>query len=260
MLMLRASIGGAFFVYGLILTSPAYAGSCDEGLSRSDADIRYVHDGDTVFLTDGRKLRLVGLDTPELARDERPAEPFAVLARDELRRLVGELTGVHLLFDAERRDRYGRLLAHVLLEDGRNITRIMLMRGLAVMLIVPPNHLNTECYQAAERYARERRLGIWQLPGFQAIPSESLTPSDRGYRIVTGRIVRIGHGGTFVWLNLAGGLALRIAAADLGTFKSLNLEGLLGQTIEARGYLTQRHGELRMRIRHPYALTVHPDY
>ena len=44
-------------------------------------EVADVHDGDTVRLVDGRKLRLIGFNTPELARDESPAEPLATEAR-----------------------------------------------------------------------------------------------------------------------------------------------------------------------------------
>ena len=105
----KALLWGAFFVWA-VGTSPARATTC--ALDHADETVRVerVFDGDTVRLADGRHLRFIGLDTPEVAHDRRPAEPYA----DEAARAVQQLiaAGDHRLrlrHDAEAQDRYGRL-------------------------------------------------------------------------------------------------------------------------------------------------------
>src|SRR5687768_6082587 len=52
--------------------------------SAETVTVRHVHDGDTLILEDKRKLRLLGYNTPEVARRDHPAEPLAVAARERL--------------------------------------------------------------------------------------------------------------------------------------------------------------------------------
>ena len=92
----------------------------------------YVFDGDTLKLEDGRRVRLRGINTPELNQKGAPPSPFAIEARDTLQGLLE--SGRHTLllqYGAERRDHYGRLLAHAFLENGDNIAVHLLQQGLA---------------------------------------------------------------------------------------------------------------------------------
>jgi endonuclease YncB( thermonuclease family) len=140
--------------------------------------VDHVHDGDSVRLADGRALRLIGIDTPELARDGRPDEPLARAARDRLRELLRDSgMRLELRFDREREDHYGRLLAHAYLPDGRSIAAELLAEGLATQLVVPPNEASWTCFRQAERVARRARLGLWALPGYQVMASQGLDPT-----------------------------------------------------------------------------------
>ncbi len=90
----RASLAGALFVFwaGIlsVLPLPAVAAVVCAP-DRIDAQVRVSHviDGDTVRLSDGRHLRLIGVDTPELAHNGAPAQPLGIEARDRLRHIVG---------------------------------------------------------------------------------------------------------------------------------------------------------------------------
>lgn len=126
-----------------------------------------VKDGDSIVLTDGRKIRYLGIDTPELtSRDPRELE----LAR-QAKQVNAELVqGVKLglEYDVERYDRYNRLLAYVRLPDGRFLNVELVRRGLARVLLIPPNLRNREELLRAQNLAIDQRLGIWrQLPPAQ---------------------------------------------------------------------------------------------
>ncbi len=116
------------FIFGvtaalLLLVDRGVAEPRDCGADRIDRWARVVHvfDGDTVELRDGQRVRLVGIDTPEMGRDGAPAEAYAAQARRALEKLLAQRRRVGLRFDRERRDRYQRVLAHLFLSDGTNL-------------------------------------------------------------------------------------------------------------------------------------------
>ncbi len=213
-----------------------------------------MYDGDTIQLMDGRKVRLIGLNAPELARNDNPGEPLGQEARRMLSTLL-KSQRVALRFGQEKKDRYGRLLAHVYLADRRNVQELMLETGLAAAVAVGPNLRNVACYWAAEM--RARGAGIWRQPFFQAMDSRNLPRDARGFRLVQGVVERVGESRRAIWLNLPNRLVIRISKKDLSYFKShLNVRALEGKNLKARGWLYARRGELRMRVYHPAALEV----
>ena len=219
------------------------------------ARVSVAQDGDTLLLANGRRVRLIGVNTPELGRDGRAAEPGAVAARERLRQLVfANGQQIQLRFDRERQDRYGRLLAHAFLNDGRNVTELLLTEGAGAQLVVPPNTWQADCYRRASDLAREQRRGVWALPTHQARPADQLTLRDEGFHVVRGRVTHISQSASAVWINLGGHFALRIERADLPHFQGLNFERLAGGDIEVHGWVYARNGQLRMPLRHPAAL------
>lgn len=215
----------------------------------------HVHDGDSVRLADGRALRLIGIDTPELARDGRPDEPLARAARDRLRELLRDSgMRLELRFDREREDHYGRLLAHAYLPDGRSIAAELLAEGLATQLVVPPNEASWTCFRQAERVARRARLGLWALPGYQVMASQGLDPTRRGFALVRGRVTALEPRRSGVRVVLDGGFVAWVPRAALAAFS--DIEGLEGELVEARGRLRGYQDELQVTVRHPFALAV----
>lgn len=233
------------------------AASCTHDRFDELVRVRYVYDGDTLILSDDRRVRLIGLDTPELGRDGKPDQPYALAARDALRHLLSAHDNkLRLRYDETRHDRYGRLLAHLFLTDGSSVEQWLLGQGLATVFTVPPNDWHLDCYSEAERVARQAGLGVWSLPRYRVWDSRELPEQARGFYLVRGRVQRIGEGRHNLWLNLPGGVALRIERDDLKYFAGLDVPGLQGREVEARGWLQRQKGEWRMRIRHPAALHV----
>jgi micrococcal nuclease len=90
--------------------------------------VNWVIDGDTVVLSNGQKVRYIGINAPELAHDGHKAEPYG----DEAKRFNASLVDrkkVRLEFDKERNDRYERLLAYVFLKDGTFVNAEILSRS-----------------------------------------------------------------------------------------------------------------------------------
>ncbi|MDH5446821.1 MAG: thermonuclease family protein [Gammaproteobacteria bacterium] len=243
---------------GLLLPLPLHAQPC--GLDKADeqVQVRHVHDGDTLWLADGRKLRIIGVNTPELARDDKPAEPLAKQARDSLRSLIGNNTRLQLRYGQEKHDRYDRLLAHVFLSNGQNISQWLLEQGLAYSLTVPPNTWQFDCYQQAEQKARQRNKGLWSKQYSRVLPADRLSNDLRGFQIIRGRINRVGHSNNTVWLNFNRQFAVRILRKDLRWFQNMDFEKLKGKQLEVRGWVQYHKRQLRMRIKHPSAIQISP--
>ncbi|HHH49266.1 MAG TPA: thermonuclease family protein [Gammaproteobacteria bacterium] len=262
----KASQWGAFFVcVGLFCALPAWARDCPTDRVDERAVVAQVIDGDTLRLRDGRLVRLIGINTPEIGRDGRPSEPFAEQARDAVQRMLGRNAVVGLRLGAEPRDRHGRLLAHVYHADGRSLEAALLTRGLAAQIVVPPNLYGLDCYRAAEQVARDHGRGVWRaLYRPQAV--ESLPRSTRGFRLISGRITSVGDSKYSVWLNFPRkpgerkreGVALRIPRKDLANFPRGFLRELRGRQVVARGWLFRHKKQLVMVVRHPAALEVRP--
>ena len=134
-----------------------------------DREVRVVRviDGDTFeAMLPGEpaqraRVRLWGIDTPELARpDGSPAEPWSQTAREALaERIVGRT--VQLQLEAHRpRDDFGRVLAHVFDPQGQCVNLALLTAGLA-HADARWSHRRVEAYQAAASEARRDELGIW---------------------------------------------------------------------------------------------------
>ena len=124
----------------------------------SQGVVAFVNDGDTLRLTDGRRVRLVQIDAPELA-----TECFGRAARRALNQLAPPGTRVKLERDPmlDAVDRYGRLLRYVIV-DGRNINLQLVVAGAAEPYFFHGDRgrLAHSLLVAATR-ARTRRLGIW---------------------------------------------------------------------------------------------------
>ena len=237
---------------------PAGYADCPTDRTDERARVAFVYDGDTLRLDDGRKVRLIGLDTPELGHDGAPSQPFAAQARTALEKMLAAHPYIRLRYDAERQDRYRRTLAHVYLDDGRSVAALLIEQGLATALVVPPDLWNIDCYRAAEQRAWAERSGIWALAAYQPIASTALASKATGFHLIHGRVTRVSEGRKSVWLTLAGDVSLRIDRNDLHYFSTPPAQ-LHGRTVIARGWLHPgTDGGSVIRIRHPAALeTLH---
>jgi micrococcal nuclease len=136
-----------------------------------------VHDGDTITVKfDGRteKIRLVGIDSPEI-RDERQSyRDAAYAARNYARsRLGGETVTLEPEARQGDRDKYGRLLRYVILRDGTNINEELVRQGYA-RVYDKFNFTLKPRFKALEAEAKQQGLGVWTLPPgrWREVPKE----------------------------------------------------------------------------------------
>lgn len=123
-----------------------------------------VIDGDTIELSNGEKVRYIGIDTPEIRKKEGTRwiyspRPYAEAAKNFNRKLVAGKR-VKLEFDVEKRDRHKRLLAYVYAGE-KMINLEMLKQGYAMLYTYPPNVKYVEKFIEAQRFARENKKGLW---------------------------------------------------------------------------------------------------
>lgn len=252
----KALLSGAFFLC-LAHLFPATAATCVPPGDAPLVKVRYVQDGDTLILTDDTRVRLIGINTPELASDSRPAQPLGIDARDQLRQLLFKHDNqVRLLEGEQRQDRYHRTLAYLWLPDGTDLSSELLRAGLGWLVAIPPDTLFLGCHKKAETEARQAHRGVWAPGVYPPLESASLGLRASGFQRVRGRIVRVNHGGGATWINLQGRFAIRIPDEDLHEFQQPPTQQWIGRELEVRGWLYQSKGELRVNIAHPANLQL----
>jgi len=243
----------------------AAADNCALPGEREVVQLAKVHDGDTLRLMDGRRVRIIGVNAPELARKGVAAEPLAVDARNTVERFIEKGEKVQLVYERERHDRYGRYLAHVLNHRGQSVAEHLLEKGLAFAVAVPPNVGVSDCLFDIAAQARDQGAGIWALPRWQAREVGSLQLSDTGFQRVRGKVMSLSEGKD-IWLELNGSLVVKIAADDKRYFKGKRWRRWKGRNIEIQGWVIRREPlareefkPLQLQLRTPHALRLLPD-
>lgn len=220
------------------------------------ATVRHVIDGDSFVLADGRQVRLIGINAPEIGFEDRPDEPLARAARNRMAQLI-ERQPIILRYDREAADRHGRVLAYAARADGTDVQAQLVREGLAWCVAIPPNTARAADYCGLEREPRAARRGIWGHPSYAPISADRLGPGDTGFKRVRGKVTRIGRGPHAVYVDLGPRLNLLIPKESLREFPAGSLP-TQGQTLVARGWVTEYKNSLRMRVAHPAMLEIAP--
>jgi micrococcal nuclease len=129
---------------------------------RTAAHVTKHTDGDTLWLSGVGRVRMIGIDTPEVFSGP---ECFGRRASAFVRRVAPLGSEVRYRLGVEERDRYGRALAYVWLDDGRFLNRLVLARGYGEPLTVPPNDEYADDFARAAADARQAGRGLWGRPG-----------------------------------------------------------------------------------------------
>jgi endonuclease YncB( thermonuclease family) len=174
--------------------------STDQTPERLDAGhyrVESVTDGDTLRLTNGARVRLIGVDTPETSFSPRSGGEDQPLAQDakSFTRRATESGQVRLEFDKERVDKYGRFLAYVWYVDRENeevllLNEELVRAGLArARLGYSYSEAMKRRFRAAESEARQTRRGIWSLREEQPQSVNERFPTNR-FTAKIGRLPR----------------------------------------------------------------------
>jgi len=226
--------------------------------------VRYIHDGDTLHLKDGRKVRLIGINTPEASHGTRAAELFSAEASNSLKSFFEKDKTISLLYGEENQDRYKRTLAHVFSSDGTNLQAALLNKGLAYAITFPPNTRFIDCYQKQEREARCNKRGLWKKT--KPLKAKKLNDTHIGFKLVKGKVTNININKKGVWLSLNDMLTIGIRPDNQQHFDLDSIYKMLNQTIIVHGWLnknkaknkdkTRKYDAYYIRIRHPSAIQL----
>ncbi len=162
---LLLAINGTIIFLSVIAWSYGIAAAVEKTAAR----VEKVSDGDTMYaLVNGRseKIRLIGIDTPEIGQ-----RPWGERSRKHLEKML-DLSSWNVIIecDVEDRDQYGRILAYAWTTKGKMINEEMLRSGYAVLYTFPPNVKYINELRAAQKEAREKKLGIWGKNGLKQRP------------------------------------------------------------------------------------------
>jgi micrococcal nuclease len=216
--------------------------------------VEKVYDGDTVKLEDGRKVRFLGINTPEVQHRNQSTQAGGETAK---RWLTDKLKNqkVRLVTDVEQTDKYKRTLAHLITENKEHINVQLVELGLAAVNIYPPNLLYVNELVEAGKRAEQAKRGIWQEADYAVIPIERLDSNGHSsWTRLMGKVSVIRSSKRFVYLEFSDAFQARIEKKWLHLFPDIN--NYRGQTVEVRGWLNKNREGWSMLIRHPSAINV----
>ena len=243
-------------VLAVLVAIPLAACGDSAGLERlsrgEEGRVVEVRSGDVLALDNGLVVRLAGLQAP------RSDEPGAEAARANLeKRTLGKR--VALYYGGARRDGFGRALAQVRLEDGRQwVQGALLEDGVARERTFADNRALASAMLDAEARARAAKRGLWAAGAYQVRLPREVTARIDGFQIVEGRVRSAFPGRDGYEVEMDGardGFSVEItrpAAADLAA-AGHPPQSLVGRLVRVRGAIG-RDG--LMRVDHPEAVEV----
>lgn len=219
-----------------------------------------VHDGDTIRFKDGTAdIRLVGIQAPKLPQGRRNprAWPMADESRGALRALL-ENHAITLRLPTTAKDRNGRILAHLIRDDGLWIQQTMLQEGWARVYTFPDNRLFARELYAAEAIARGARRGLWSHADYALrSPDPAALKADVGtFQIVEGKVVDAAKVRGRAYLNFGEDYRTDFTASippeAMAIFSAAKFDvlSLKGRSVRVRGYIRDFNGP-SMDLSHP---------
>jgi endonuclease YncB( thermonuclease family) len=222
---------------------------------RYRVQLKRVIDGDTIELKSGEKIRLIGINSPEVANRYSEAQPGGEAARAYLKKLLRS-PELLLEYDEEQRDRYDRLLAHCFSEQGDYLNAKLVEAGHATLTLTPPNLRYAERLQAAQQAAEKKRLGIWSIPDYQVKTLQAFKPgkSYRGWQRWQLKATAVSQTEKYTRLIVSTHLSLMIPNEHIELFA--DLENYLNRPFEVRGWLSKRGDQYTIKVVHPSAIIL----
>ena len=227
--------------------------------------VKYVYDGDTFITTDGKKVRLLNINTSETAKKNHPSEPYSIKAKKFLENMILN-KDVKLVFDEEKKDKYKRLLAYVYLKDGTFVNAEMLKQGLAHLYSFPKNVSKYEELKEFENFARSKNLGLWSHERWKIQDANSTKPIEKfrfdKYQVFEGKVKECRTVKDKVYLNFADNwrtdFSIQIKDSYFEYFKKANINPqnfYCNKKLRIRGILIPVNGAL-ISVTHPQQLEV----
>ena len=252
----------------VILTNPAGATVLNQLERGPEAVVTEVVDGDTVILDrdiDGaRQVRLVGLQAPKLPLGRKGFRmwPLAPQSKTALEALTLN-KHVTLAFGGSKKDRHGRLLAHLFVDDGTWVQGQMLLIGMARVYTFPDNRAVVSDMQRMERAAQKAERGIWTHPFYairRAAP-DALVRLTGTFQVIEGKVLDAARVKSRVYLNFGEDWRTDFTATlnskSRKIFKKSGIDPLSfkGKALRVRGWLKKQNGPA-ITVSHPEQIEV----
>lgn len=227
------------------------------------ADMLEVIDGDTLSLSDGIMVRLVGIQAPKLSLGRRNFKdwPLAEQSRTALQQLTqGQALRLH--FGGAQKDRHGRTLAHLYRKaDGLWVQGELLRQGWARVYTFHDNRAFAVEMLALEGEARTAKRGIWAHP-FYAVRTPQQLETHRGsFQLAQGKVLKSARIKDYIFLNFGEDyktdFTVVIERTNWRRFEAAGIDPISfgGRTVRVRGWLEYWNGPA-LRITHPEQIEV----
>jgi micrococcal nuclease len=152
-----------FFTCALLLSG---CGNESATTSPNSATMKRVVDGDTIDIAIGgntERVRLIGINTPETKHPTKGMECFGPEASAYTEQLLPKGTKLRVERDIEARDKYGRLLLYVYIENSNVFVNLdLVLQGYARPMVFEPNTAHKADFAQAATQAELRNVGLWQ--------------------------------------------------------------------------------------------------
>jgi len=246
----------------LVNAPPALAGGAYDLLRPGGASkVVEIVDGDTVILADRREIRLVGTQAPKLPLGRKNFKKWPLA--DKAKSALSDLTinkKVHLGYGGQSKDRHGRILAHLFLDNGGKpglwVQGEMLEIGLARTYTFYDNRsLIRELYEK-ERLARDGNRGIWRLSYYKVRDASAVDQDVGSFQLVEGRPVRVAKSGRKVFINYGENwkqdftVLIQPKARQMFDELGISYQDFAGHLIRVRGWVRSWNGPM-IEVTHP---------
>ncbi|MGH7884061.1 MAG: thermonuclease family protein [Thermodesulfobacteriota bacterium] len=243
--------------------------SCNsEVISKNSNNFRVldVVDGDTFIIDDGyrSRVRMLGIDTPEILSDDGPGEPFSLEAKKYLSALI-ENKLIRIEYGNEKFDPYGRILAYVFSEN-IFVNKEILKIGLARAFILSEGEKYSSELLEAELDAKRSAKGIWgSIENFKYPQKNNdflIKAASAGRYIdqrvvVSGKITDTKQNKKVDVLKVEDDLDIVIFKDNLSNFKHFQINPLnfyTGHLVEVIGRVTVYRGKTQIAVYHPMSI------
>ena len=222
--------------------------------------VKEVFDGDSILLLDGREIRYIGIDAPEIS-GKKPKEYYGKEARDLNESLVlGK--EVRLEFDVETKDGYNRTLAYVYIGDVM-INLEMVEAGSALAVPYPPNLTHQDELCGAMLRARGEKKGIWEDPDTWMITTDEASRYIGLSKTVVGRVIYSDTVSVGTFLNFGEDFSRDFTVFIPKEYHKLFYDQsildpagkYLGRLVEITGTLWEKNGP-SITVRHPCQIYI----
>lgn len=227
---------------------------CINGLLTERATIERITDGDTVVLTDQRRVRLIGINSAELKARSPKLKEVAQQAAARLQAWLPHGEPVELYLGDEPYDRHGRVLAHVIrASDGLAVAHLMVQSGLAVQSAVAPTTRCAMNFVMLENQAIKANLGLWKIRGLMSISAKELKSGHLGFKLVSGTVTSVNRQKRYTEVFLEKQLLIKVRPQ---LAKQMSLDSLIGHKIEVRGWLSHKKNQAYLWLQHAANLST----